>query len=121
MAAFAHPANGLRAAFAIQQEIEGFNAKHPDLPLMIKLGMHYGPCIAVNLNGRLDYFGTTVNLAARLEGQSKGGDVVISGKLREDPAVAELLASAPIKVNQFETAIKGFDEHFVLYRLTLPD
>jgi class 3 adenylate cyclase len=81
--------------------------------------MHHGPCIAVNLNDRLDYFGTTVNLAARLEGQSKGGDVVISESLRGDPAVAELLEATAVDVERYETPIKGFDEHFVLYRLTL--
>jgi class 3 adenylate cyclase len=119
MAAFVDPAQGMRAAFAIQREIEDFNALHPDLPLTIKLGMHHGPCIAVNLNDRLDYFGTTVNLAARLEGQSKDGDVVISESLRGDPAVAELLESMAVDVERYETPIKGFDEHFVLYRLTL--
>jgi hypothetical protein len=45
--------------------------------------------------------------------------VVISEHLRHDPAVVELLASMPVKINQYETAIKGFDEHFVLYRMTL--
>jgi class 3 adenylate cyclase len=119
MAVFVDPAQGMRAAFAIQREIEDFNAEHPDLPLSIKLGMHHGPCIAVNLNDRLDYFGTTVNLAARLEGQSKGGDVVISESLREDPAVAELLEATAVDVERYETPIKGFGEHFVLYRLTL--
>ncbi len=119
MAAFVDPAKGVGAALAIQQEIDNFNTGHPDRPLMIKLGLHHGPCIAVNLNGRLDYFGTTVNLAARLEGQSKGGDVVISKKLRQDPVVAELLESLAVKVEPYETSIKGFDEHFVLYRLTL--
>ena len=88
-------------------------------PLKIKLGVHYGPCIAVNLNGRLDYFGTTVNLAARLEGQSQGGDVVISGKVYDDPAVQELLASTQVQARGFATAIKGFDENFCLYRLQL--
>jgi class 3 adenylate cyclase len=119
MAAFVDPAKGVGAALAIQKEIDSFNAHHPDHPLMIKLGLHHGPCITVNLNGRLDYFGTTVNLAARLEGQSRGGDVVISETLRQDPGVAELLETMPVYVGQFETAIKGFDEHFVLYRLTL--
>jgi class 3 adenylate cyclase len=119
MGAFSDSAKGVGAALAIQKEIAAFNTTHPDEPLKIKLGLHYGPCIAVNLNGRLDYFGTTVNLAARLEGQSQGGDVVISERLRHDPAVAELLASQAIKVTQFETAIKGFDEHFHLYRLML--
>jgi class 3 adenylate cyclase len=119
MAAFVDPANGVESALAIQQQVDTFNADHPDQPLKIKLGLHHGPCIAVNLNGRLDYFGTTVNLAARLEGQSKGGDVVISHNLRNDPAVAELLESAGVNIEKYETAIKGFDEHFELYRLTL--
>ena len=35
-------------------------------PLKLKAGIHYGSCIAVNLNERLDYFGTTVNAASRL-------------------------------------------------------
>jgi class 3 adenylate cyclase len=118
MAAFAEPADGVAAALAIQQKVDDFNASSPD-NLIIKLGLHYGPCIAVTLNGRLDYFGTTVNLAARLEGQSKGGDVVISERLGNDPAVKELLASLPVEATRFETAIKGFDEHFCLYRLTL--
>ncbi len=120
MAAFADPAKGVGAALAIQQEIQQFNTAHPHEPLIIKLGLHHGPCLAVNLNDRLDYFGATVNLAARLQGQSVGGDVVISQKLRQDPAVAQLLSASSLKVEPFETSIKGFDEHFSLYRLTLP-
>jgi class 3 adenylate cyclase len=119
MAAFFDPAKAVEAALTIQREINSFNATHPDEPLRIKLGVHYGPCIAVNLNGRLDYFGATVNLAARLEGQSQGGDVVISGKVYDDPAVQALLTSTPVQAGRFTTAIKGFDENFCLYRLHL--
>lgn len=121
MAAFFDPAKGVGAALAIQQEINLFNLNHPDEPLLIKLGLHQGPCLAVNLNDRLDYFGTTVNLAARLEGQSQGGDVVISEKLRQDPLVDKLLTSLGVQVEHFATSIKGFDEHFCLFRLTLPE
>jgi class 3 adenylate cyclase len=110
----------VQAALDIQQQIQHFNATHPNEPLVIKLGLHQGPCLAVNLNDKLDYFGTTVNLAARLQGQSQGGDVVISEKLRRDPAVANLLHQTTVQVSHFETSIKGFDEHFCLYRLTLP-
>ena len=35
--------------------------------LQLKAGIHTGPCIAVTLNDRLDYFGSTVNMAARLQ------------------------------------------------------
>jgi len=117
MGAFSDPADGVGAALAIQKEIHNFNAAHPNEPLVIKLGLHYGPCIAVNLNGRLDYFGTTVNLAARLEGQSRGGDIVLSEKLRDDPGVTNLLAELPVTVTGFATAIKGFNEDFRLYRI----
>ncbi|MBI1876688.1 MAG: adenylate/guanylate cyclase domain-containing protein [Chloroflexi bacterium] len=121
MAAFFDPAQGVGAALAIQKEINTFNLSHTDEPLIIKLGLHQGPCLAVNLNDRLDYFGTTVNLASRLQGQSRGGDVVISEKLRQDPAVDKLLTSMGVQVDYFATSIKGFDEHFCLYRLSLPE
>jgi len=121
MAAFSDPAHGVGAALAIQKEIHQFNADHPDEPLIIKLGLHFGPCIAVNLNGRLDYFGTTVNLAARLEGQSRGGDIVISEALRTEPVVSRLLKVIPVTITCFETAVKGFDEHFKLYRVQYSD
>jgi class 3 adenylate cyclase len=117
MGAFADPVKGVSAALVIQSQIKEFNLAHPDEPLKIRLGLHHGPCIAVNLNGRLDYFGTTVNLASRLEGLSQGGDVIISEKLRRDPAVERLLLTLPVETTRFATTIKGFDENFCLYRL----
>lgn len=80
MAAFHDPAQGLAAAFAMQARVAGFNAGAGQA-IVLKLGLHEGPCIAVTLNDRLDYFGGTVNLAARLQDQSRGGDVVVSAAL----------------------------------------
>ena len=119
MAAFVNPARAVEAALAIQETVLDFNCEHPAHPLTIKLGLHTGPCIAVNLNDRLDYFGTTVNMAARLEGQSEGGDVVISEVVLGDSEVSDLLASKPLQMTSFEANIKGFDEHFRLHRLRL--
>src|SRR5262249_54058128 len=65
MAAFHDPLRGLQAAIAMQRRVAGFNARSR-APIVLKLGLHDGPCIAVTLNDRLDYFGGTVNLAARL-------------------------------------------------------
>lgn len=108
MAAFADPADAVRAALAIQKEVEAFNAGRSDNGIVIKLGIHEGPSIAVTLNGRLDYFGSTVNMAARLQGTSLGGDVVLSKSLSEDPAVAPLLE--PLNRRLETTSLKGFDE-----------
>lgn len=118
MAVFRRPANALRAMLEAQQRL----ANPPDgmLPLTLKAGMHTGPCIAVTLNDRLDYFGSTVNLAARLEGQSTGGDVVISSAVYSDPEVRELLADCPagLSATQFTIPLKGFDyEQFELWRV----
>ncbi|MBI3329518.1 MAG: hypothetical protein HYZ81_22795 [Nitrospinae bacterium] len=120
MAVFRHPAAALRAVLRAQQVL----ASPPDSGrlLLLKAGIHYGPCIAVTLNDRLDYFGSTVNFAARLEGFSSGGDVVISAAVHADPEVAELLAQAngSVITEPFEVMLKGFDEErFEVWRVAL--
>ncbi|HET6520932.1 MAG TPA: adenylate/guanylate cyclase domain-containing protein, partial [Geminicoccaceae bacterium] len=107
MGAFAEPADALRAALAVQRGVIAFNARlGGGEGIVIKLGLHEGPCIAVNLNDRLDYFGGTANMAARLQGQSRGGDVVLSEGLAADPAVAPLLAG--LDVRRERAGLKGF-------------
>ena len=87
---------------------------------MLKAGLHAGPCIAVTLNERLDYFGSNVNIAARLEPLSTGQDCVITSDVRRDPEVAELLEdpSGEYTAEPLETQLKGFDaECFELWRV----
>jgi class 3 adenylate cyclase len=43
-----------------------------DRPLVLKVGVHHGPAIAMTANDNLDYFGRTVNLAARVADQPRG-------------------------------------------------
>lgn len=90
MAAFHDPLKGISAAVAMQERVAAFNATSAH-PIVLKLGLHEGPCIAVTLNDRLDYFGGTVNLAARLQSQSAGGDIVLSESLARTPGAAALL------------------------------
>ena len=107
MASFADPADALRAALTIQEKIAAFNQTQDDGDLTIKLGLHLGPSIVVTLNGRLDYFGATVNMAARLQGASEGGDIVLSEEMAADPLVAELLSG--LILERETTRLKGFD------------
>jgi class 3 adenylate cyclase len=127
MAAFVRPEDGLAAAVAIQREVTAFNRAHPvdgaDDAIAIKLGLHQGPCIVVTFNERLDYFGSTVNLAARLQGQSKGGDIVLSSELAADPAVAPMLqqlAAEGVPAMADQAALKGFDRPLPFHRLNFP-
>ena len=118
MAVFRHPASALRAMLHAQQRL----ASPPDgmRPLTLKAGLHTGACIAVTLNDRLDYFGSTVNLAARLEAQSTGGDVIVSAAVYDDPGVRELLSDPQngFVATRFAIPLKGFDnERFELWRV----
>lgn len=115
MASFADPAQAVAAALSVQRHVGAFNAGQAGAGIRIKMGLHLGPCIAVTMNGRLDYFGSTVNLAARLQGQSGGGDVVISEALAADPAVRPLLE--PFAPAHERAALKGFAEPVPFYRL----
>lgn len=108
MASFGDPADAVRAALDMQARIVGFNrANAADRALVIKLGVHVGGSVMVSLNDRLDYFGSTVNMAARLQGQSTGGDIVLSRAVADDPAVRPLLQAAPTRDES--VSLKGFD------------
>ncbi len=109
MAVFHRPASALRAID---------RARH-DLPesLVLKAGLHAGPCIAVTQNERLDYFGSTVNIAARLVGLSRGGDIVVSDEVFRDPEVADAVQGRPAE--PVDAVLKGFeDTPFRVWRLT---
>jgi class 3 adenylate cyclase len=113
MAAFSDPAQAVRAALAMQAEIGSSEHGVPDI--VLKVGVHAGPSVVVTLNDRLDYFGSTVNMAARLQGQSTGGDIVLSTWVADDPEVREMLAAVPQR--RETVALKGFAEPVGFIRL----
>ena len=117
MAVFRSASDGLLAMLEVQQLLA--EPADGSLPLQLKAGLNTGPCIAVTLNDRLDYFGSTVNMAARLEGLSSGMDVIISGSVYEDAKVRELIESEGLSAVEFDMSLKGFeDERFELWRVS---
>ena len=81
MAVFPRPVCAVLAMLSAQRAVAG-------KPLELKVGIHAGRCVAVNQNGVLDYFGSTVNLAARLVELSSGGDdLIVSDAVLEDTEV----------------------------------
>ncbi len=115
MAVFSAPGDAVAAGLAIQEQITAYNGTMPDDPLSVKLGLHCGPCIAINANGVLDYFGSTVNIAARVQGAGEGGDLILTAAVAADPTVAALLTSQAVTL--FTTPLKGLTQVFTLYRV----
>lgn len=116
MAVFRNP---LSALLAVQRARAEIGRVEGTPPLYLKVGIHSGPCIAVTLNERLDYFGSTVNAAARLPGLSEGGHIIMSDQTASDPQVKEWLASSGLRNEKFESEIKGFEQSFALWRVAL--
>lgn len=118
MAVFPRSAPALRAIMSAQGKLASPPAGVR--PLTVKAGLHAGPCIAVTLNERLDYFGSNVNIAARLEPLSTGEDCVITAAVRRDPEVMELLSdpASGLAAEPSEAMLKGFDDEcFELWRV----
>ena len=116
MAVFRHPLAALqaiRSAHAAIRDLEGTPQ------LAIKVGIHSGPCIVVTLNERLDYFGSTVNITARLPGLAGGGEVILSNAVQSDPEVTAWLSDNALQPAGFQSPVKGFDQPFDLWRLRL--
>ena len=95
MAAFTSPDHALQAALAVQHSIKHFNDKRtPESGvILVKIGLHTGSAIAVNLNNTLDYFGNMVNLAARIQSKSRSEEILMSEEVHRDPNVQHLLSS----------------------------
>ena len=104
MAVFTEPAAALRAMRRAQAALA--RQDEARAPFALKCSIHQGPCLAINQNERLDYFGTTVNVGARLCALSTGADIVVSGPVLRDPEVAALVGGA-VSARRDAAALRG--------------
>jgi class 3 adenylate cyclase len=84
-----------------------FNASNQRDDLIVKIGVHEGGCLAVTLNDRIDYFGQTINIAARVQGLAKGTAIFTTAPVVESAAVKDLLAAAGIVPVEQKATLKG--------------
>jgi class 3 adenylate cyclase len=109
MAAFVDEEDFVRAAVAGLRAFERFVAdRSAAAGVGLRLGGHSGPAFAATANRTLDYFGQTVNVAARLQGKADGNEIVLAEDLADRALVAGWLDGARI-VERFETPVKGLD------------
>ncbi len=91
MGAFETPLDALEAARQIQ---DYFTPDQRETPIRVRISLNHGPCIAVNLNSNIDYFGTTVNLAAKLQRCAEAGDIAMSRTVVDAAGVQDYLRPA---------------------------
>ncbi|MCI0340609.1 MAG: adenylate/guanylate cyclase domain-containing protein, partial [Planctomycetales bacterium] len=115
MAVYTDPVAAVATALDAQKRTMALPGERP----IVKVGIHEGPCIAVSANEILDYFGSTVNVAARIQGESHGDDIVLGEALATDPRIRDALAAAGARTERYETVLKGIPGMFKLTRVRL--
>ena len=120
MGVFADDLDGLAASVALLHAFEDFR-RHDEhrQRTHIKLGVYAGPCYVVTANGVLDYFGQTVNIAARLQGEAHSGELVVEEALA-DRGIERRVLPAAFVVERYQAKLKGVDVPFRLARIRLP-
>jgi class 3 adenylate cyclase len=116
MAAFSRPVDAVAAALSILLEIGQFNRDRGQPDIILKMGAHCGPSIAVTLNESLDYFGQTVNIAARVQSFADAGQICLTEALYTAPNVRELLANH--RVDEFDAPLRGVEGNARVYQIT---
>jgi len=115
MAAFSTSADAVRAALEMREAVDQLNRDRPQRDFILKIGVHRGASIAVTLNERLDYFGQTVNIAARVQNLADGDEICITEEVYGAPSVADIIAPYPVAKSEAE--LKGVSKAVSVYHL----
>ena len=117
MATFPTPDRAVRAALRIRDAMDRLNAESGRDDLLLKIGIHEGPCLAVTLNDRQDYFGQTVNVAARVQGSAMSRLILATSPVINDAKTAEVLAAAGLVPTQRQSALRGITDELMLFEI----
>ena len=112
MATFPTPDRALAAALRMRTSVRGIKDD-----LTIKIGIHEGPCLAVTLNDRLDYFGQTVNIAARVQGLADSQAILVTKPVVDNPQVSKLLENSKLAPEAQHATLRGVADKMTIYQI----
>jgi class 3 adenylate cyclase len=107
MATFPAPDRALSAAMRMREAMAALNAARGREDLLLKIGIHEGPCIAVSLNERQDYFGQTVNIASRVQHLATSQEIFVTEPVLGDGRASNLLAARGLTPAAQNVALRG--------------
>jgi class 3 adenylate cyclase len=120
MGVFANQSDGLRASLEAQKTIiENYKTRPDNEKIELKIGVHAGSTIVVTLNGRLDYFGSTVNMAARVQARALPNEVIISEPIFENNESKRIIGAYTRTVSREKAVFKGLNGERNVYHINL--
>jgi class 3 adenylate cyclase len=108
MVSFSSATRGIECAMQIQQRVSDYAEKHPQLPFRVKIGMNAGEPVAEGG----DFFGTAVQLAARICEMAQPGTIMVSGVVRDLTAGKRFLFA-----DHGETVPRGFEDKVRIFEV----
>jgi len=112
MATFPTPDRAVSAALRMRNAIRTL-----DENLEVKIGIHEGPCLAVVLNERQDFFGQTVNIASRVQGLADSNAILATGPVVKNAEASHLLQTNGITPVVRERALRGISDRMAIYEI----
>ncbi len=117
MATFPTPDGAVRAAMRMREAIRKINDERGSQDLALNIGLHEGPCLAVTLNDRQDYFGQAVNIASRVQGLADPTAVLATQPIVESAEVARLVGEAGYRTSSRQLSLRGVSEALTVYEI----
>ncbi|HXZ45405.1 MAG TPA: adenylate/guanylate cyclase domain-containing protein, partial [Pseudolabrys sp.] len=112
MATFPTPDRAVSAALRMRDSIQELKND-----LLIKIGIHEGPCLAVTLNDRLDYFGQTVNIAARVQSLADSRAIFATKSVVENSQVSKILEASKLTLTEQSAALRGVADRMAVFQI----
>jgi class 3 adenylate cyclase len=117
MATFPTPDRAVAAALRMREAMDKLNQEHETDDLLLKIGIHEGPCLAVMENGRQDYFGRTVNVAARVQDLAVSRGIFATESVVENPQTSRLLEANNLRPVVKRTTLQGIAGEIMVYEI----
>lgn len=117
MATFPTPDHALSAALRMREAMKALNEQRGQEDLLLKIGIHEGPCLAVMLNDRQDYFGQTVNIASRVQNLAMSRSIFATGSVVENPRAAQVIQTQGLHPTLQTTLLRGIQNEFAVYEI----
>jgi class 3 adenylate cyclase len=117
MATFPSADKGVAAVLRMREAMQRLNESHGREDLLLKIGVHEGPCLAVTLNDRLDYFGQTVNIASRVQALADSASVFATEPIVAHELAGELISRAGLTATPRKCALRGIADDYTVYEI----
>jgi class 3 adenylate cyclase len=117
MATFPTPDRAVSAALRMRDAMRRLNDEHQREDLLLKIGIHEGPCLAVVLNDKQDYFGQTVNVASRVQHLAVSRSILATGPVVQYPKSSALLESYGLQPVPRGDALRGIAKEMAVFEI----